>query len=44
MLLEFGLATIVALVTFSIADRLTQAGVLSIWGGYVYVVLTVFPQ
>lgn len=44
MLLEYGFATIISIVTFTIADRWTQAGILSLFATYTYVVLAVFPQ
>lgn len=43
MLLEYGLTTLISVVTFTIADRKTQLGILSIFATYTYVVLEVFP-
>lgn len=43
MLLEYGLTTLVAVVSFTIADRKTQLGILGMFLSYTYVVLEVFP-
>jgi len=43
MLLEYGLATLVLMVLFTIADRLTQAGLGAIFATYTYTVWMVFP-
>jgi 1,4-dihydroxy-2-naphthoate octaprenyltransferase len=43
MLLEYGLVTLVLLVLFAIADRLTQLGLVSIFATYTYTIWAVFP-
>jgi len=43
MLLEYGVVTLILIVLFTIADRLTQAGLLGIFATYTYVVFEVFP-
>lgn len=43
MLLEYGLATILLMVLFTIADRLTQLGLLAVFATYTWTVWTVFP-
>lgn len=43
MLLEYGIATLVLMVLFTIADRVTQAGLAAIFGTYTYTVWMVFP-
>jgi len=43
MLLEYGLVTLAVVVLFTIADRLSQLGLLAVFATYTWTIWTVFP-